>query len=44
MLIYEREEHKGEGGRVGRLEMGEREWGRGKPIESCLNKVWELKR
>jgi hypothetical protein len=33
MLTYEREEHKGEGGRegrVGRLEMGERGRGRGR--------------
>jgi hypothetical protein len=38
MLTYEREEHKEEGrreGRVGRLEI----WERGKPIDSCLNKV-----
>jgi len=37
MLTYEREEYK-EGGReggVGRLEIGKK----GKPIESCLNKV-----
>jgi hypothetical protein len=47
MLTYEREEYKEEGGREGR--MGGAAWNggkekgeRGKPIESCLNKVWEL--
>jgi hypothetical protein len=52
MLTYEREEHKGEGGREGGREgwggltwgKGEGERERGKPIESCLNKVWELER
>ena len=48
MLTYEREEHEGEGGRDGwgglKWGKGEGEGERGKPIESCLNKVWKLER